>query len=191
MSEPDRNLPRPELSRPYTVARLSGDGEPFRFEANAEERAGLARRFDLIDVPSLEAEGIISMSDHGRRARVEGIVRAQVVQSCVVTLEPVPGTVEESFVRTFTSSPTHSEREAVVDLDSEDPPDPIVGGVVDVGEVVAEELGLALDPYPRAIGAELPIAPEVNGDEPANVIETVENTPKSPFEALKRLVKKP
>lgn len=184
---------RPELSRPFSVAKISDDGETFHFEATPEERAALARRFDLVDLPSLEAEGEISVFDHGRRARVEGVVRARVVQTCVVTLDPVPAQVEDSFVRTYASPPARPsgiEPETVLDLDAEDPPESLERGLVDVGEAVAETLGLALDPYPRAPGAGLSEggggpgeAPETGGDPP-------ENKRESPFRVLKGLIKK-
>jgi uncharacterized metal-binding protein YceD (DUF177 family) len=186
-----RHSPLSELSRPFTVARLSADGETFQFEANDDERAALARRFELIALPSLKAEGRIIPSDHGHRARVEGIVRAEVVQPCVVTLEPVPARVEDSFVRTYTSSPRGAEREAVVDLDSDDPPELMVGGVIDVGEAVAETLGLALDPYPRVPGAELAAPQWDDPDPPQDVTKLAENEGESPFRALKGLLKKP
>jgi hypothetical protein len=39
----------------------------------------------------------------------------------------------------------------------EDPDDlPAEAGAVDMGEALAQQLSLALDPYPRAPGAELP-----------------------------------
>lgn len=191
MSDAIRLPPPPELSRPFTVARISGDGETFQFEANGDERAALARRFDLIALPSLTAEGRIIPSDHGRRARVEGIVRAEVVQSCVVTLEPVPATVEDSFVRTYTSLSRDAEHETVVDLDSDDPPELMAEGVIDVGEAVAETLGLALDPYPRAPGAELTPLQRDDQDTPEDVTKLAENEGESPFRALKGLLKKP
>jgi uncharacterized metal-binding protein YceD (DUF177 family) len=191
MSDPTRYPPAPEFSRLFQVARVSTDGEAFQFEANDAERAALARRFELIDLPSLKAEGRIIPSDHGRRAKVAGVVRAQVVQACVVTLEPVPAMVEDSFVRSYTSSPTDSEREAVVDLDSDDPPELMVGGAVDVGEAVAETLGLALDPYPRAPGAELAVSSQEDVEITPNVTKLAENERKSPFRALKGLLKKP
>ena len=100
--------------------------------------------------------------------------------------------VEDSFVRTYTSSPTGSEREEVVDLDSDDPPELMLGGVVDIGEAVAETLGLALDPYPRAPGAELAVSPEEeDAGTPQDVTKLAENERESPFRALKGLLKKP
>lgn len=185
---------RAELSRRFAVAHIPDDGTAFRFEANAEERAALALRFDLIALPALKVEGRVAAFDHGRRARAEGTVRARVVQTCVVTLEPVPATIEDSFVRTYASAPTRptgAPQETVLDLDAEDPPEPLVGGMVDIGEAVAETLGLALDPYPRAPEAELGDIGQADGGEPQKVTKIAENKRESPFSALKGLIKKP
>jgi uncharacterized metal-binding protein YceD (DUF177 family) len=184
---------RSELSRPFTVARIPENGEAFHFEATPGERSALARRFDLVDLASLEAEGKLLAFDHGRRARVEGVIRAQVVQTCVVTLDPVPAAVEDSFVRTYISTPVRPsgpEQEIILDLDAEDPPEPLLGGVVDVGEAVAETLGLALDPYPRAPGAALEQAVGDGGPAPGKSTEEPEIKRESPFSALGGLVKK-
>jgi uncharacterized metal-binding protein YceD (DUF177 family) len=123
---------------------------------------------------------------------VEGTLRAEVIQACVVTLDPVPARIEDSFVRTYTSKPSSvAEAEAVVDLDQEEPPEPIMGGAVDIGEAVAETLGLALDPYPRAPGAELsPIIGDAAGSA-GDVTNSGEKERESAFRALKGLIKKP
>jgi len=191
----DQHQPgRAELSRRFAVAQIPDDGTAFRFAVNAEERAALALRFELIDLPALEVEGRIVAFDHGRRARAEGTVRARVVQTCVVTLEPVSATIEESFVRTYASEPprpTGASQETVVDLDAEDPPEPLVGGAVDIGEAVAETLGLALDPYPRAPEADLGDIGQPGGGEQEKPTEAAENKRESPFSVLKGLIKKP
>ena len=57
----------------------------------------------------------------------------------------------------------------------DDPPDPLIGGAVDLGSVVSEHLTLALDPYPRKDGAKMP-------GEATDAAE-------SPFAALLRLRK--
>jgi hypothetical protein len=63
-----------------------------------------------------------------------------------------------------------------------DPPDPIIGGVIDLGQVVAEQLVLALDPFPRAPGAAF--------DSPADA-PAAEGTPTpGPFAALAALRQK-
>jgi uncharacterized metal-binding protein YceD (DUF177 family) len=177
-----------EFSRPITLGDIPEGGEVFRLEARPEERVALAKRFDLLDLSSLDAEGKITTFDHGRRARVEGIVRAHVVQSCVITLEPVDADIEERFVRTYMNAPAEADGgEIVVEMSEDDPPDPVVGGQIDVGESVAEILGLALDPYPRAPGAELP-GTVAEGAGERNRAKTGRE---SPFSALKGLLKKP
>ena len=39
-----------------------------------------------------------------------------------------------------------------VEIDGEDPPDPIVDGKIDLGALAAEFFALGLDPYPRKPG---------------------------------------
>ncbi len=56
-----------------------------------------------------------------------------------------------------------------------DPPEPIVNGFIDLGQLAAEFLVLGLDPYPRKPGAEF-IPPEL-------VVDPEEH----PFAALKAL----
>jgi hypothetical protein len=48
----------------------------------------------------------------------------------------------------------------LVDPDAPDPPELLVGNTLDVGEAIAEHLALALEPYPRAPGAEFQILAE-------------------------------
>jgi uncharacterized metal-binding protein YceD (DUF177 family) len=173
-----------ELSRRIALASVSDSGEHFRIDATESERQALARRFELVELRSLRAEGVLTVTGHGRRARLEGRLQAEVVQSCVVTLEPVPAEIDESFVRLYSADA--GDAPAAVDLEADDPPDPIVGGGIDVGEAVAEELGLALDPYPRAPGAVLE-SPDGAGE----AAEGAETRRESPFAALRGLVKKP
>jgi hypothetical protein len=71
----------------------------------------------------------------------------------VVTLVEVPARIEEHFGRSYAPNSNVDELEVTIDFDGEDPPDPLVGGTIDIGEAAAEALALALDPYPRAPGA--------------------------------------
>ena len=147
--------PVPEMSRPHAAESIGVSPQGFRFEASADERRALARRFGLRSVDRLIASG--------RLRRVENTVilleasfEADVVQSCVVSLEPVAQQMAESFTMRFASRTEDESGELDLDPLAEDPPDPIVEGIIDVGEAVAEHVALALDPYPRAPDAELP-----------------------------------
>jgi uncharacterized metal-binding protein YceD (DUF177 family) len=80
---------------------------------------------------------------------VSGTVRADIEQTCVVTLDPVPNRLDFAFERLFSTSPAIAGEEVVVDPDIE-LPEPLDSAIIDFGEIVAEELALEIDPYPRA-----------------------------------------
>lgn len=149
----------PEFSRVIVIQPDMGagdDAETFAIEATADERAALARRFGLLGIAALKAEGRIDVSARGRRARLSGHLRAEVTQACVVTLAPVAAVVEDEFVVTYDRDAERPKLEEDFDIGADDPPDPLPDDGIDVGEAVAEHFGLALDPYPRAPGAALP-----------------------------------
>lgn len=163
----------PEFSRTVVADRLGPAETRMEISANEAERKALAERFDLISIDSLTAEVSLRRISSSRLVRVAGRVAADVVQTCVVTLEPVPAHVEEDFELVFAPEEDLDEddlssAEIMLDAEAEDPPEPMPNGVIDVGEVAAEHLALGLDPFPRRPGAELPAeyAPQPE-DEPA------------------------
>ena len=119
----------------------------------------------------------------GRAVTVTGTVEGDVVQTCVVTLEPFPAHVSEAVEVKFVSPPAlprgakmpeeppgHHERQT-----SLEEPDAIVDGRIDLGALTAEFLALGLDPYPRKPGAAFAFEDAPRGPEG------------SPFAALGRL----
>ncbi len=77
---------------------------------------------------------------------------AAVVRTCVISLDEFETVVEEEFRVRFVPAGTESYDP---DPDAEEEI-PFTRGVIDLGETAAEQLALALDPYPRKPGAELP-----------------------------------
>ena len=150
--------PVPELSRPVALDSLGEDRETvFEIHPGDEERAALARRFGLVALPSLNATVSATRTAEGD-VRLSGRLKAEAVQTCVVTLDPVPAVIDTEFTRLFSPKASWDNREEIVLAPGdEDPPDPLVGETVDAGEVAAETLGLALDPFPRIPGAKLPV----------------------------------
>ena len=141
----------PELHRPVAVDRVGPASLDVTVEATADELAALARRMSLPAMLSLTCEFHLHR-DAAHRLVGHGHLLVEVMQTCVVSLEDFPATVEERFAVVFV--PTGEETE------NDDPaaPDEIgyENGVIDLGEAAAEQLALALDPYPRAPDAELP-----------------------------------
>lgn len=145
-----------EFSRPLALGRVGPEGREELLEATESERAALARRFGIPAVESLRAR-LRLMPEEDGAIMVHGRLEAAVVQDCVVTLEPVAQRVAEDIV--FRLLPSGREP-----TEGPDEPDEIETqqGVADLGEAVAEQLALALDPYPRAPDAVLP--PEATDD---------------------------
>lgn len=152
--------PVPEFSRRLAVAAVTAHGRVERLSACEEERAALAARFGLIAIDRLEGE--ITLTPYKRGGvRLRGVGEAAVTQACVVTLDPVPQTLVLAFERRFEpGAPDPNLFDGDIEaLLAEDPPDPVPeDGAIDLGEVLAEELALSLDPYPRSPGAEVPEA---------------------------------
>ncbi len=154
-----------ELSRLLVVEPLADGGLDFDLTATPAECSALARRFDLVALDGLAARGSVEPGALPRSIVVAGRLVAEVAQTCVATLEPVPEHIDAEFRRVFTLDGEDAGDEIEIDpLD--DPPEPLAGPALDIGEIVAEELSLSLDPYPRAPGAEgLPPAGAGQGGE--------------------------
>lgn len=156
-----------EFSRPFAVDEMGADEVRVELEARAEERAALARRLDLLALDRLTAVARIKRSGAGGAFGVHVNFVADVVQSCVVTLDPIPVHIEESVDLVY--APEHEipvERvEVVLSQEGEDRPEPLREGAIDLGEAVAEHLALALDPYPRRPGVSLDDVRRAGGPE--------------------------
>ena len=152
-------MSKPEFSRLTQLDDIPEVGITHTIEATAAEREALACRFDAVAIESLRAE--VSVHPEQGRAcwQVEGRVLGQVVQQCVVTLNPLRTQSDFTFERRYASEtpggawrePWH-EGDAVLTLDQDDAPELLTGDVIDLGEIVAEEFALALNPFPRAAG---------------------------------------
>lgn len=131
------------------VTAISPKGRDVAIVANQAERDEIARECGLKDVSRLEANFNISKGA-GLLLAVRGRVSADVVQTCGVTLEPVPAVIEAEIALTYTLDAVKSRVEVDVDLVDEDPPEPVLDGQIDFGALALEHLVLNLDPYPRA-----------------------------------------
>lgn len=141
----------PEFTRPVDVGRLPSGGAIYDLTATPGERAALAERFDLLGLDRLEAEVRLERLTGGL-LRLSAALKADVVQACVVTLEPVRDGIDESFTVLYRAGAEAGETAVVLNGASE-LVEPLPSDILDIGEAVAQQLSLALDPFPRAPGA--------------------------------------
>ncbi|MBI1239339.1 MAG: DUF177 domain-containing protein [Alphaproteobacteria bacterium] len=169
------------LSRPFPTARLKQGAQSITWSLDEADRAALATWLDLPGIASLTAE--MTVSPWRREgALVEGTLDARLTQICVVTLEPFESTLSAPIARRF--HPDAEPNTVIEDPEAEDPPEPLTERILDLGVILAEELSLALDPFPKAPGA---VLPETAAGEAAQEGEKRPN----PFAALAALKSKP
>ena len=172
------------LSRRFDVATVRDAPVTFTVTASDAERQALAIDAGLQEVEAFSAVFDI-VRDGQQGFKVTGTVRAQVRQTCVVSLDDFSSHVEEPVKVVFlpeadvvrmaaerAAQPAQHDDEAAPD----DLPDPIVGGRIDLGALAAEIMMLGLDPYPRKPGV---VFAEPEPSAAADVV--------SPFAALKQL----
>jgi Large ribosomal RNA subunit accumulation protein YceD len=157
----------PEFCRLVPLERIRAAGLTITVEADAAERAALAARLGVPELCALSCRFRLRPAKAGA-VMAEGELRARVRQVSVVSLEEFEAELAEDFLLRFV--PEGSET-AELDPESVDEM-PYAGAAVDLGEAAVEQLALALDPYPRQAGEELP------GES--------DETPENPFLRLKR-----
>lgn len=180
-----------EWSHMLEIDEIGAAAKTHNFQASAQQRIDLARRMGIVSVEAAEAS--VTVQRVGGVIHALGLVRADLTQSCVVSLAPVPAHVEDEFEGWFgdkagavSFAKARNDREVkkghmdLEILEEAVDPEPIVNGRIDVGELATQYLSLALDPYPRAEGvASQYIVPEGVEDKAGAELR------KNPFEALK------
>jgi uncharacterized metal-binding protein YceD (DUF177 family) len=165
----------PEFSRHQILTDLPQAGVEDHLEASPAECAALAERFGIEALKHFSAR-FTRKPYPGGGLLISGRLKAEPVQLCIVSLEPVTERLDNPF--TLVVLPPDGAL-------SEDPdgPDEIQAdatGHFDLGEALAEELSLSLNPYPRQAGAHLPLPPE-------EAAEAAEAPPRNPFAKLAAL----
>jgi hypothetical protein len=137
---------------PIRVEDVPETGRRVEFAADDSIRTTLAEAAGVNELTRLEAT--FDLTRHGRSGlHVVGEISATVRQTCVVTLEPISNEVIEPVDLLFAPAGAQTGLAAELPVEAGDPPEPIIGGMVDLGAVATEFLMLGIDPYPRKPGA--------------------------------------
>ena len=171
----------PEFPHPVTLAEAA-QGRRVTLEADAAARAAIAQRLDLVELPRFIVHAEVRSVAGGIAA--QGVVEADVVQSCAATGLPVPAHLSEPFdlrfLRDVDGEPGEEADE--VEIGSADCDIlPLENDRIDLGEAAVQTLSLALAPFPRHPDADRILADKgVLSEEQAG-----------PFAALAKLRGKP
>ncbi len=170
----------PEFPRVIEMARLR-DQPSFAFDIspNPEEMDRIARLMGAQALRKLRLRGKLTALAKGSW-QLDADLGATVIQTCVVTLDPVTTRIDQPVRRLLVpAQPVPRGVEIVVSAEEDEEIEPLTDRL-DLGLVAIESLALALPPYPRKPGAELPDALFSPGDGP-------EEPSVKPFAALAAL----
>ena len=170
-----------EFSRLYSPEDLKEGITQLQLVANDMERDALAKRFGLLALGHLSADvTLIREPDPAQPIIMSAQIRGMVVQECVVSLVPISSDINEQIDCAFAPNDETKSNKLEIDIepDGEDPPEPIIDGHFDVGGLIAEHLGLCIEAFPRAEGAEFNASSMPSGKDGAE---------ENPFSVLKKL----
>jgi uncharacterized metal-binding protein YceD (DUF177 family) len=164
-------------SVPVAVEDIPDTGLHIAIDAPAATRAEVAEIAALRELSQLSA--VFDLTRQGAGVHVAGQVGARVGQTCVVTLEPIESDIQEAVDLTFAPTPaggTVAEPKSARkrSIGGDEPPEPLVGGRLDLGALAIEFLILGIDPYPRKAGAQFaPPKVEDAGEQPFAALESL------------------
>ncbi len=174
----------PEFSIPVSISELSPGGTTVKKKADETVRAALAARLNLSAVEKFEINMRLTPVSKGGGVIAEGYLAATIVQPCSVTLEPLVTKIHRTVsVRFDDVDDTALEEGEDIDVDAQDPPEPIVDGGFDIGETCVQLMAVEIDPFPRK--PDLPF--EDYARSPKGAEEPTESPSENPFAALAEL----
>ena len=140
-----------EFSHPFSVDKLGPNPKKIHLEATTDEIEELCTRFDLLGMDYLKGHVILKRLS-GKKIECRFEASSKITQECVITFKPVTNTINLTFQRVYDGALNQEkdEKEIEIDVDASDELDPIIDGVIDLAAAVSEELGLEIDPFPRA-----------------------------------------
>jgi uncharacterized metal-binding protein YceD (DUF177 family) len=164
------------ISLIYNLNRLGQTGDEIGFSANETERAALARHVAVLEVPKFAARILLRKTAPNRFGATFELA-AEVIQACVVTLEPLVARIQRDFERELHFAPNlrRTDQDITISVDDDEAAEEIDRLHYDLAAPLMEEFVLAIDPYPRAPGVEFQPMPGAD------------DKPENPFAALKTL----
>ena len=134
------------------VEGLGRDPIKINIQATKEECDALANDLEILGVSDVTLSGVLRRQQKSDRIELLTTLKAQAVQACVVSLDPVSQAIDVEFTVYYTFAKedvTSDEIDYVVGMDEEDLPELIIDGRINAMDIIAEQIALALDPYPR------------------------------------------
>ena len=162
-----------DLSFTLDMRKIPAVGLDLCFSASPRECALLAERFDVPEVKNFTAT--VHLKKQGKLTQMTGSFCSLVTQECVVTLEAFENTVSGDFLLLLSDEkqPDVSEEEIAL---TDEPTEYCPRGIIPFRDLLGEQFGLNLDPFPHKTRQPFEYREETSA-------------PENPFSVLKGLTK--
>ena len=132
-----------KITTDVVVAGLKVPTE-YALEASGKELQALAKRFDVEKIHSLRANLMVYPDEI---VRITGKLESLTRRECVISLSKFDEEMNEDFEVLYADNPPTESDEIIDTIDK---------GRIHLGEIVAEQYGLALNPFPKKPGVRNP-----------------------------------
>ncbi len=136
-----------EFSQVIALDELPKDGRRFELEASEAERDAVANRLGVLSVDGLKGE--VRITANKKRFDVSGSVTARLKRECVASLEEMEEAIDEAFEIAFLREASPSTEEEEISLET---PEVYDAAEIDLGDLLVQQVSLAMDPFPRKPG---------------------------------------
>lgn len=143
----------PEFSKIFALSLANDHAETVTLDAGEDARLDLALRFDVRAIASFSAT--LNVAPHAQGFSVTGAVNAEIVQACVITGDHVPAKLEAPINVLLWTQDVDGDLEMLEEAYGVDNIEQIDSEDYDLGEMCAQYLALAIEPFPRKEGASL------------------------------------
>src|SRR5579864_8168689 len=132
MTHSSGNPAKSELERLLDLERMGAGGAALDVVASESERLALAKRFGFLGLPAFSARVTVDRRPGGHIV-VEGRLKGRIVQSCILTLDPVTQDLDDTFRIVFkqglTEERDRESGEAILSAQV-DAPEPLSGNML-------------------------------------------------------------
>ncbi len=168
---------KPPFSRLFRGGDIPPGGVRVSEQASKQERKDIAELLGLRSVNRFSFDAELTPAGKGAYD-VTGSIAARVVQTCVITLEPIDVEIDYEVKVRFAPPEKGGPHDDPTQFDPQARDlEPLIGDIMDLGQLAYEHLAIAIDPYPRQAGTAFQWGGEAGS----------ESDDDSPFAVLKRL----
>jgi len=150
-----------EWNAPIPIDSIPREGITKSITADQTTRDALALRYDLYTVQALSCDIHVKPKSDKMTYHVKGDIKGQLDQKSSVSGKPVPTDIhydfeawyqDQSRITSFQDAKKNKDESNQDEFEIEnekDSPEKLHNNIIDLGDIAAEFLGLALDDYPR------------------------------------------